>query len=175
MNHNVTIREATSEDAALLAVLGARTFHDAFATQNNPDDFAAYMATAFTADKMRAELQEPSARFFVAELAQQPVGYTKLRATKNPDCVPDAQPLEVERIYVDQHIIGKGVGAALMQAAIDAGKQQGYETIWLGVWKENQAAISFYQKWGYDIVGEHEFIVGTDVQHDYIMARPLTT
>lgn len=175
MKHTVTIREATHEDAALLAVLGARTFHDAFATQNNPDDLAAYMATAFTTDKMRTELQEPSACFFLAELAQQPVGYTKLRAVKSPECIPDARPLEVERIYVDQHIIGKGVGAALMQAAIDAGKKQGYKTIWLGVWKENQTAISFYQKWGYDIVGEHEFIVGKDVQHDYIMARALKT
>lgn len=162
-------------DAALLATVGARTFHDAFAAQNNPEDMADYLKTAFTADKMRTELQEPSALFFIAELEGEVVGYAKIRAVKQPDCVPDAQPLELERIYVDQHVVGKGVGAALMQAAINAGTKNGYQTIWLGVWKKNKAAISFYEKWAYKVVGEHEFVVGNDVQHDYIMARNLNT
>lgn len=173
MKHNVIIRKATPEDAALLATVGARTFRDAFATQNDPADMTNYLQTAFTAEKMLQELEEPSALFFLAELEEEAVGYTKVRAVKQPDCIPDTYPLELERIYVDQHVVGKGVGAALMQAAISAGQQQDYNTIWLGVWKENQAAISFYQKWGYEIVGEHEFVIGTDVQHDYIMARAL--
>lgn len=175
MKKEIHVRKATQKDAALLATVGARTFHDAFAAQNNPEDLADYLRTAFTTDKMLTELQEPTSLFFIAEFDGQAVGYTKVRAVKQPDCVPDAQPLELERIYVDQHVVGKGIGAALMQAAIDAGTQNGYQTIWLGVWKKNKSAIAFYQKWAYEIVGEHEFVVGSDVQHDYIMARNLNT
>ncbi len=173
-SQDVIIRKATPEDASLLATVGARTFYDAFAAQNNPDDMASYLETAFNAEKMQLELAEASAHFFIAEHAGEAIGYAKIRAIKTPDCIADAHPLELERIYVDQHVVGKGVGAALMKAAIEAGKTQGYQTIWLGVWKENGPAISFYKKWGYAIVGEHEFVVGDDVQHDYIMARPLS-
>ncbi len=43
----LTIRRATPADAAALAEIGARTFHDTFAADNRPDDMAAHLATTF--------------------------------------------------------------------------------------------------------------------------------
>ena len=173
MRENINIVQAGNNDAKMLAELGAKTFKDAFGAQNNPEDLERYLHEAFSPEKMAAELTDPASSFYVAYQDRSPVGYIKLRTTKIPDCVDDPAPLELERIYVHQHAIGQGVGAALMQQAIAEGKGAGFQTIWLGVWKENAKAISFYQKWDYEIVGEHQFVVGTDVQHDYIMARPL--
>jgi hypothetical protein len=50
----VTLRRATAEDATLLAELGARTFRDAFAADNTPDDMAAYLAQAFAPARQAA-------------------------------------------------------------------------------------------------------------------------
>jgi len=43
--------------------------------------------------------------------------------------------------------------------------------VWLGVWEHNPRAIAFYRKWGFEAVGEHVFVVGTDPQRDLVMTR----
>ncbi len=167
----IQIKTAAKTDAALLSEVATRTFNDAFATQNNPDDFQKYLETAFSVDQMHKELHESTAQFFIAFDGEHAIGYTKIRAVKSPACVADPAPIELQRIYVDQAYIGKKVGAALMQRALNAGKEAGFKTIWLGVWEKNHDSIAFYKKWGYQIVGEHEFVIGTDVQRDHIMMR----
>jgi hypothetical protein len=46
-NPDLTIRRANRADAGLLAELGARTFAETFATDNSPEDIAAYIAASF--------------------------------------------------------------------------------------------------------------------------------
>jgi len=41
---HVTIRRANSDDAKLLAELGAHTFEETFAADNTSEDMAAYLA-----------------------------------------------------------------------------------------------------------------------------------
>ena len=50
---------------------------------------------------------------------------------------------------------------------------EGYETLWLGVWEENGKAQGFYGRMGLEKCGEHEFIMGTCVQMDWIMKKSL--
>ena len=67
-----------------LSALGATTFHSAFAADNNPDDMAAYLAAAFGPSQQAAELADPRATFFIAEIEGQVVGYAKLLASDPP-------------------------------------------------------------------------------------------
>lgn len=168
---DISIQTASKDDAALVAEVATRTFHDAFVSQNNPEDFQHYLESAFSVDQIQKELHEPTAQFFIAFDGDNAIGYVKIRAVKCPDCVDDPAPVELQRIYVDQAYIGKKVGAALMKQALEAGQAAGFNTIWLGVWEKNHDSIAFYKKWGFEIVGEHEFIIGTDVQRDHIMMR----
>jgi ribosomal protein S18 acetylase RimI-like enzyme len=39
------------------------------------------------------------------------------------------------------------------------------------VWEKNERAIRFYTAWGFEKVGEHDFTLGKDVQHDWIMEK----
>jgi ribosomal protein S18 acetylase RimI-like enzyme len=43
--------------------------------------------------------------------------------------------------------------------------------LWLSVFSENRRALSFYERWGFRIVGTQRFLVGTDPQLDYLMLR----
>ena len=72
------------------------------------------------------------------------------------------------------HKIGKGVGKKLMQTCHEIAKQKGKKILWLGVWKQNQRAIDFYTAWGFEIFGEQEFILGDDVQTDWLMKKDLS-
>ena len=65
------------------------------------------------------------------------------------------------------------VGAELMRASLDTARLAGRRTLWLGVWERNARAISFYERWQFETVGEHVFRLGSDDQTDLIMARPV--
>ena len=163
------IRHATAQDAMLLAELGARTFYDAFAQDNKPEDVASHIAQTFTPTQLALELADPRSTFFLAQMDGQAVGYAKVHAGEAPACVDGPHPVELARIYVDQTVIGRGVGAALMQACLDEARQDQYGSVWLGVWERNDRAQAFYRKWGFRDIGAKTFTVGQDVQNDRVM------
>lgn len=168
---DIAVRKATLSDAALLAELGARTFFDAFAADNSEADMSAYLAGAFSADIQAAELGDPETAFLIAASDDGPVGYARLRTGGAPACVVGKSPVEIVRFYSDTRWIGRGVGNALMAACLTRAESLGCDVVWLDVWERNPRAISFYQRWGFVVVGKQDFVLGDDVQHDLLMAR----
>lgn len=169
----VTIRIAGLDDATTVADLAARTFRQAFETQNDPTDMAAYIATAFGGEQIRSELADPNATYLLAAIGDDPpTGYAKLRTGKTDASVRGPTPVEIERIYVEQRGIGTGIGSALMRRCFEEATARGHQTVWLGVWERNEHAIAFYRRWGFVAVGTHVFRLGSDDQTDLIMERP---
>ncbi len=167
------IRRATVADAGLLSELGARTFSEAFAADNKPEDMAAYLAVSFTPARQTEELADPLSVFMIAEIDQVAVGYAQLHAGRAPESVTGAKPIEIVRIYASQEWLGRGVGDALMWACISEARRAGYQTLWLGVWERNARARAFYRKWEFRDVGEHIFQLGADSQTDVLMERAI--
>lgn len=167
------IRHATEYDTALIAEIGARTFEETFGPDNKPEDMQNYLAKNFALDKIKSELADPDSTFLLAYENEEPIGYAKLKASEAPDSVNGLEPVELVRIYVDQKMIGKGYGSVLMKSCIKQAKHDGYKTMWLGVWEKNEHAIRFYEKWGFTIVGPRVFVLGSDVQNDFIMQRAI--
>ena len=168
-----TIRRATERDAALLAELGATTFHDAFAAQNTPENMANYLAKTFSPELQRAELTDPRNTFLIFESDGAASGYAQLRTGKPPACVSGPKAIELVRLYVSAAIQSSGVGGKLMDACLTEARRQGFETIWLGVWQQNTRAQAFYKRWDFSVVGEHVFQLGDDQQLDWLMERAL--
>ncbi len=168
-----TIRRATLLDAQTLSELGARTFAASFGSQNTPEDLAEYLSRSFSRNQIAVELQNPRNIFMIVEVGNTAIGYAKLSENSPPEFVPGDRPLELARIYIEPARIGKGLGSALMQAAIDTARDLDRDTLWLGVWKDNPRAIAFYTRWGFTVVGEQKFILGSDVQDDYVLALRL--
>lgn len=173
MPEALTLRYATAADNELLAEIGRETFADTFGPDNTPEDMAAYLDGAFGPEKQAAELADPAVRFLIAERAGAVVGFCKVGFGPAPRAVGGRRPMEIVRIYARQPYIGQGVGARLMRACLDEAAQAGCDRVWLGVWQRNPRAIAFYQKWGFEIVGPATFQLGSDLQHDWLMARPV--
>jgi ribosomal protein S18 acetylase RimI-like enzyme len=167
------IRTATPADAEPLAALAERTFRDTFADDNSHGDMDAYVRDAFSLDRVRAELADDANTFLLAVVdgGEPPDGYAKLRTGTTGPGVTGPDPVELQRLYVDRNAIGHGVGDALMRAVLDAARSAGHRTLWLGVWERNARAISFYERWRFETVGDHVFRLGSDHQKDLIMAR----
>lgn len=169
-----TLRVATVADAELISALAARLFEQTFGAANTVDDMQAYLASAFTPDVQRKELQQSDRTFFIAELDGEPVGYSLIRRDSKIESVVAACPAEVERIYVDRTLHGKKVGDQLMNACVERAKRWGSDVLWLAVWEENPRAIAFYERRGFRRVGKKTFQLGADTQHDYVMALALS-
>ncbi len=157
----------------MLAELAARTFYEAFASANTPENMQAYISEAFTVSQLSAEISDPGATFLIAEVDGSPQGYAKLYAGEAPPCIDGPSPVEISRIYIDQTCLGTGLGPALMQACLDEARRAGHQVIFLGVWERNLRAQAFYRKWGFEKVGDHVFQMGDDPQNDWIMMRRL--
>lgn len=167
------IRAATVADAEKLTDLAARTFYDAFADMNTPQNLKAYMSKAFTVDQLTAELSDARARFLLAEADGAMVGYAKLLADKAPASITGQNPIELSRLYVDKKYLGSGVGNDLMQACLDEARSLGHRSIYLGVWEHNYRAQAFYFRWNFRVVGNQIFQMGSDPQLDWLMEREL--
>jgi ribosomal protein S18 acetylase RimI-like enzyme len=171
----LTIRRGTLEDAGLLYELGARTFSEAFAADNSPEDLAVYIATSFNLAQQTVELEDPCSTFLIAEVDGRAAGYAMLHSGEPEKDVEGANAVEIVRLYVSREWLGRGLGEQLMRACLDEARQAGHETIWLGVWERNARAQAFYRKWNFRTVGEHLFQLGSDLQRDIVMERSLTT
>jgi ribosomal protein S18 acetylase RimI-like enzyme len=175
VSDEITIRQATLEDAKLLTDLSYTTFWDAFAhhPKNAPDDLAHYMRQAFNIDQISAELADPQSIFLIASIDEKPAGYAKLILDSIEEGVTAERPVELSRLYSHQEYLGRGVGQNLMDACFDRGRDDGYDVMWLGVWEFNPRAQRFYEKNGFRVVGKHTFVLGSDPQTDLLMQREL--
>ena len=157
----------------MLAELGARTFEETFATDNTPEDMAAYLAASFNVAQQSAELADPDSTFLIAEVSGVGAGYAKLHKGRPPEGIVGTKPIELVRLYVDRKWFGRGVGEALMRRCLEEAGRAGFKTIWLGVWERNLRAQAFYRKWEFQAVGKHVFQLGEDAQTDILMEREI--
>jgi ribosomal protein S18 acetylase RimI-like enzyme len=169
----ITIRRATIADADTLAMLGARLFEQTFGPANTAEDMRKYLSDSFSPAIQRDELADGRRAIWLAESGGSPVGYALLRRGSTSDGVVAQRPAEVQRIYVDQTLHGRGVGDLLMAHCVEQAQAWECDVIWLAVWQMNPRAIAFYEKTGFIRVGVKTFQLGADLQHDFVMARLL--
>lgn len=165
-----TLRTATTTDAALIADISRQTFYDTFVADNKPEDMEKFLAEQFTREALMMEVGLAENHFVLALDGEQVAGYLKLRTGRKQEGI-DGSSLEIARIYVTKPYIGKGVGKVLMQSGLDEAARRGLSTVWLGVWEHNHHAINFYKAWGFEKFGVCDFILGNDLQHDWLMKR----
>ncbi len=169
----VVVRSATPADAAMLAELAARTFYDTFADSNTSEDMQTFLTSTYSEEIQRKEIEDASLTTLLAECDGTLAGFAQIKMGKAPDCVKGPSPSEIKRFYVEKTFHGRGVAQELMRAAEAIARDAGAKTIWLGVWEHNDRAIAFYRKIGFFEVGNQPFLVGTDLQTDLVLERPL--
>ncbi len=172
-NESVKIRFASSADAAMLADVSRKSFYDAFADhpKNAPEDMEIFMNQVFGAEIQAGELADEKTVYLIAEIDGATAGYAKLRKDVRESAVTGDKCLEIARFYLLQEWLGRGVSAKLMRTVLDFAKENGFDTIWLGVWEYNFRAQAFYKKWGFEHAGEHIFQLGNDPQTDWVWQR----
>src|SRR5918994_2254414 len=137
---DLLIRRGVLSDAAALAELAARTFTDAFASDNRPEDLQAHLAAAYGVAQQSAEITDPNCVTLLADRGGALIGYAQVRRRAVPACVTQDRPIELQRFYLDRSAHGTGVAKELMAAVHDAARELGGRPLWVRVWGRQEPA-----------------------------------
>jgi len=169
----IHVKKISIKDLAQLQKIGISTFSETFAEHNTKEDLEKYLKESFAADKLIAELENPDAAFYFAEVDDTVIGYLKINFGDAQTELKDNKSVEIERIYVLQAYHGKKIGQLLFNKAIEIAKEHQAHYVWLGVWEENHRALQFYKKNGFVQFDTHIFKLGNDEQTDIMMKLAL--
>jgi diamine N-acetyltransferase len=167
----ITYRKAVPADAARLASLGRRTFTETFGHLYTPENLAAFLLNHDEA-KWRDELADPDFEIRLAEDDGEPVAYVKVGPPSLP-FEPRGPSLELRQLYVLQPWQGGGVAAELMGWAIEQARMRGARDLYLSVFIDNHRARRFYDRHGFEVVGQFQFMVGNHADDERIMRLAL--
>ncbi len=170
---NISIRKADLSDIKIICALGITTFYEAYFEQDDALDLANYVLESFGIEQIEKEVKDKNSTFFIADADARAVGYAKLRENAPAECLKGEITVEIQRVYILEKMRGKGVGDALMQRCFDEARRKNYESVWLGVWEQNLAAQRFYQKYGFQKVGEITFPYGETTGTNYVLKLDL--
>lgn len=144
MSHEITIRKVTADDITRLQDISRKTFATTFASQNTEADIQKYLEENLSLQRLKAEFSNPDSEFYFAISDADVIGYLKLNFGAAQTELKDNNAIEVAR-----------------------DKKASY--LWLGVWENNERAISFYRKNGFTAFDKHTFTLGDDQQMDIMM------
>lgn len=162
------------QDAPVLALLARITFAETFGHYfSYPMDVLNYLDLTFGVAKIRRGIQKENNEFWIALYDGLPVGYAKLKLNSVPDTMTIPHAAQLQKIYVLKDFLSKKIGLKLQDSLFAEAQARNYQTLWLSVLKENARAIRFYEKSGYQPIGEHDFQIGKENFSFFIMSKSL--
>ena len=186
IKERLELRHAGLQDIHALADVAGKIFEDSYKGKMPGEDLQAYIASAFSADQLRAEWGDKRNLFILAVYDGQLAGYAKITigASPEPDSVqnPMTDPaldvaqvrhLAIDRMYVLREYQSMKIGASLMRYCLHYAESHYFDIVWLAVWEQNPLAVQFYRRWGFEIFGSRFFMRGKDRQTGLLMKKQL--
>ncbi|MCG6938908.1 MAG: GNAT family N-acetyltransferase [Gammaproteobacteria bacterium] len=125
-----------------------------------------YMLEKFQSVEAITSQLENGAEYYIACLANEPVGYTGL--------VPDVanKKMMINKIYLRNSCRGIGIGGYMLNFVEQECKKRKLGKIWLTVNRFNHGAIEWYSRKGFETVNEVKQDIGNGFfMDDYIMEK----
>ncbi|GIG22189.1 N-acetyltransferase [Cellulomonas chitinilytica] len=176
-------RPATTTDVEPLAELAAITFPLACPPGSTAADQQQFVATVLSPARFTEYLADPARALLVAvdDEGTDPaalLGYTMLVEGEPTDddvrvALTIHPTIELSKCYVHPDHHGSGVAHRLMAASLDVARDRGAHGMWLGVNQQNARAQAFYTRSGFAVVGTKHFTVGSRLEDDFVLERPL--
>jgi ribosomal protein S18 acetylase RimI-like enzyme len=176
----VSIRRATPEDSDALAKVAKATFALACPPGTTEDNIELFIKTNLSGAVFAGYLYSPDHRIWLAVRDERAVGYA-VSVHQDPtdpvirSVVTGSPTAELSKIYVQSSEHGGGVAQDLLDVVLAEARDSGALSVWLGVNQLNARANRFYEKNGFEKVGTRSFLVGTNLEEDFVREKSLVT
>ncbi len=152
-----------TNELQLLVSLARETFLQTYEKFSKIEDLNTYFDQAMTLNAFYKEMIKDNVQYYFLKKEEEFIGYLKL--------VELETELRLQRIYLLKEWQGKGHGQLFMDKAIAVAKKQNKSSIILDVWSKNEKAIKFYERNGFEYVKKLEFMMGEELQIDYLYRK----
>ena len=170
----IDYRPATAQDTSALSELGRASFVDAFGHLYSTKNLNCFLEETYSLPVIERELSDPMRLFRIAEQGGKMLGYCKLGLDVTLDHDPGGRRvMELKQLYLRGVQTGSGIGAALMEWALDEAKKRQFDDVILSVWSGNRDAQRFYARHGFEKIGDTIFMVGDHRDEEYLMGLRL--
>lgn len=170
----LTIQKASLKDLPTLLYLAQETFREKWTPIDGTELVEGYIRQNMQISHFQNALQNPAISFWLAFWQDKPCGYLKIIK----DAIPENYThlgkkfLQIEKLYLFSFAQRLKIGSELMKIALEIAQKENFDVIWLGVWSKNEQAIRFYEKFGFQKVGDWIFVMGDKICNDeWIMAK----
>ena len=160
MYHNLSIEQITLNDVKRLSKLAKRCYppHYAYLWFDNGEWYTEAM---YTVEKLAAEIADPNVVYFIAAADKTDLGYMKLAldyplsigqgfsfGTGSGSQISAPNALYLDRIYLAENAVGKGVGTKLVDLCVEMACKLGKTAVWLAA-MDSSRAVEIYEKMGF--------------------------
>jgi ribosomal protein S18 acetylase RimI-like enzyme len=167
----IVYRDATPADVGAIDALYRAVFAETFAHLYDPADLAAFFAR-YTREAWLEEMADPELAFHLAEQDGELAAFVKTGRISLP-VRPEVPAAELRQLYIAAPCRGRGIADALMGWTLARARANGAEELYLSVFVDNHRARRFYTRYGFEVVGRYDFMVGTHADEDLIMRLKL--
>ena len=173
MTDSVVVRKPLRSEIPQLAELGSRLFVQTFDGLYSDEDLQAFLNQVHSPAGVAYDW-DAGCEFWIAERIAEAgtfIGYCKAGPVKVPYDVGDRRVLELRQLYVDQPFHRGGVGSMFMREFLQLCEEREVQDAYVSCWSENQKALAFYARFGFEQVGEYAFMVGNHRDHELILRK----
>lgn len=153
----ITIVGANINDAGLLVRIGKTSFLESHGISAPKADIDAYVSLKFNLSTFLEELRDLNNHFFILYQHETAIGYSKIIYDYPHHAIPFKNVTKLERLYILKEFHHLKLGLELFNFNVQLSIKNHQQGMWLFVWTENERAINFYKKAGFQIIGRHDF------------------
>jgi ribosomal protein S18 acetylase RimI-like enzyme len=168
-----TYRTPTAADLPALCEIGRVTFMQTFGHMYATADSDAFLDQVFGPKGMPVEFADPAYAFRIAEDDGRMVAYCKVGPPYLPAPDDGRTKCELRQLYILEGWKGRGIAQTMMEWALAWAAASGCQDMYLSVFSENIRAQRLYQRHGFTKVGEFDFMVGDQADHEFLYRKVL--
>jgi diamine N-acetyltransferase len=153
----VSFERADKSRAHLLSELAGLTFIESHGHSAKPEDIDNFIAQKYNPDTFTAELINTKNNYYLAYYQNRLAGFSNIiynfpyADSKMEDIA------KLERIYILKEFYDLKLGHHLFEFNRDLAITNNQKGMWLFVWKENERAIKFYKKNGFEVIDNFDY------------------
>ena len=165
MSDVLVIRTAEAEDINTIGYLAYQIWPTAYKDILSFEQLHYMLQHFYSPDALRDQMLNKHHTFLLAETEEEePVGFAAFSKTRQ-------DVFKLHKLYVLPGLQNMNVGRSLLECVLEECSIEGGKKLQLNV-NRNNKAITFYEKLGFQIIGEENVDIGNGVfQEDYIMER----
>jgi ribosomal protein S18 acetylase RimI-like enzyme len=169
----VILRDANPADVPAISRLASEAFIAKFGHLYSAENLNLFLTESLSEAAIADEMADPSRLYQLsADESGALLGFAKIGLTCGfPDHARGSRVMELKQLYTAPDATGQGIGAALMDWAMDQFAARGADEVQISVYAENHGAHRFYARYGFEKVADITFRVGDHIDPEFLFAQ----